>query len=92
MGSLSTPALHSGCGRLVRVDPKTGEELEVLAEDPHSDIADGGGEQPIVMLDAKAKKVAAVEFDPGLPYWKCLDPAYAADFALIGKRVVGFPT
>ena len=90
-GLIIHSALHSNCGRLVHVDAKTGEELEVLAEDPHSDIADGGAQQPIVMLDAKAKKVAAVEFDPGMPYWKCLDPTYAADFALIEKRVVGFP-
>jgi len=90
-GLIIHSALNSNCGRLVHVDGTTGKELEVLAEDPHSDIADGGGQQPIVMLDAATKKVAAVEFDPGTPYWKCLDPTYAADFAAIEKKAVGFP-
>jgi dipeptidyl aminopeptidase/acylaminoacyl peptidase len=90
-GLIIHSALHSNTGRLVRVDAKTGAELEVLAADPGADIQDAGPPVPHVMLNEKTRRVAAVAFDPGMPYWKFLDAGYAADFARIRKRVAGFP-
>jgi dipeptidyl aminopeptidase/acylaminoacyl peptidase len=83
-------ALGGDHGRLVRVDGETGRELEVLASHPASDVA-SDNLHPGVMLDAVKRRVAAVEFDPGEPEWKFLDPALAADFARITKAVPGFP-
>jgi dipeptidyl aminopeptidase/acylaminoacyl peptidase len=78
-------ALGGNYGRLVRVDGDTGKELEVLASHPASDVA---GE----ILDPVKRRVAAVEFDPGEPEWKCLDQDLAADLGKLAKAAPGFPT
>src|SRR5262249_25154429 len=54
-----------GYTQLVRVDAATGRELEVLASHPACDV--GGWLDPHVILDPRARRVAAVEFDPGEP-------------------------
>jgi dipeptidyl aminopeptidase/acylaminoacyl peptidase len=74
----------------VRVDGETGKELEVLASHPASDVA-SDNLRPGVMLDRAKRRVAAVEFDPGEPVWKCLDPELAADFARLAKAAPGHP-
>ena len=83
-------ALGGSYGRLVRVDGTTGRELEVLASHPASDVA-SEGYGPGVLLDPVKRRVAAVEFDPGEPEWKCLDPDLAADFAKLARAAPGFP-
>jgi len=82
-------ALGSDYGRLVRVDGTTGKTVQVLASHPASDIADNGIGQPDVILDRGEKQVVAVAFDPGLPEWKFLDAAYAADFERLARAAPG---
>ena len=83
-------AMGTGFGRLVRVDPVTGAEVEVLAEDKRCDVA-ADGTVPSVLTDDKARTVAAVEFDPGTPYWKFLDDGYREALERIQKEARGFP-
>jgi dipeptidyl aminopeptidase/acylaminoacyl peptidase len=90
-GLIIHSALHgTGFGRLVRVDATTGDEVEVLAQDPRCDVADDGL-GPSVLLDQRARTVAAVEFDPSQPYWKCLDDRYREAFGHIQRETRGFP-
>ena len=57
-------ALHSDKGRLVRVDLRDGKELEVLAQDPQSDVADSGpGSGRASSCDPVTHAIQAVEFD-----------------------------
>ena len=84
-------ALGSDKGRLVRVDLRDGKELEVLAEDPQSDVAnDGLGDGPVVLADPKTNAIQAVEFNYSTPHWVFLDPKVKADFETIGREVPGF--
>jgi dipeptidyl aminopeptidase/acylaminoacyl peptidase len=88
-GLIIHSAVKTGFGRLVRVDAQTGAEAEVLAEDPRCDI--GGITHPEVLLNENAHTVAAVEFDPGTPYWKYLDPGYQEALERIQKEAHGYP-
>ena len=88
-GLILHSALGSGFGRLVRVDPVTGAEVEVLAQDPRCDIA--GALHPSVLINERARAVAAVEFDPGTPYWKFLDPGTREALERIEREAHGFP-
>jgi dipeptidyl aminopeptidase/acylaminoacyl peptidase len=84
-------ALHADKGRLVRVDLRDGKELEVLAQDPQADVADGGlGSEPSVLRDPMTHAIQAVEFDYMTPTWVFLDPKVGADFAIFGKDVPAF--
>jgi dipeptidyl aminopeptidase/acylaminoacyl peptidase len=83
-------ALGGDHGRLVRVDGSTGAELEVLAAHPKADVTDDSN-NPMVLLDAKRRTVAAVAFDPGEPAWTVLDPALRDDFARLATAAPGFP-
>jgi hypothetical protein len=87
-GLILSSALGTGFGRLVRVDPASGAEVEVLAEDPRCDVA--GLTQPSVLIDEHARVVAAVEFDPGTPSWKFLDPGYREALERIQREAGGF--
>ena len=89
-GLIIHSALADGFGRLVRVHPETGAEVEVIARDPHCDVADDGN-QPSVMIDDQTRRVVAVEFDPGVPYWKAIDPAYREALDRIQREAGGFP-
>lgn len=82
-------AMGGGFGRLVRVDATTGAEVEVLAEDPRCDV--GGALHPGVLLDERARRILAVEFDPGTPYWKFLDPGIQEPLERIQREARGFP-
>ena len=78
-------------GRLVRVDLRDGKELEVLAQDPQSDVAnDGLGDGPTVLTDPVTNAIQAVEFDYSAPHWVFLDPRLKTDFEIIGREVPGF--
>ena len=82
---------QSDKGRLVRVSLQDGKELDVLAQDPQADVADGGlGVEPSVLRDPTTHAIQAVEFDYTIPRWVFLDPKVQSDFAVIGKDVPGF--
>jgi dipeptidyl aminopeptidase/acylaminoacyl peptidase len=87
-------ALHSDNGRLVRVDLQDGHELGVVAEDPHSDVAnvDVGrlGMEPSVLFHPVTGAPQAVEFDYTAPHWAFLDPKLQADFESVNRAAPGF--
>ncbi len=84
-------ALHSDKGRLVGVGLWDGRELEVLAQDPHADVADSGlGSELNVLRDPATQGIQAVEFNYTTPHWVFLDPNVQSDFVAIGKEVPGF--
>ncbi len=81
-------ALGSDKGRLVRVDLRDGKELEVLAQDPQSDIAnDGLGDGPSVLQDPVTGALQAAEFTTSrragfssIPEWKRISRRSDATF------------
>ncbi len=77
-------ALHSDTQRLVRIDGRTGRELEVVAEDPRSDVAEDflsfPDFRPLVLTHPATHAVQAVAFEYLRYEWKVLDPAVRADF------------
>ncbi|MEO7724728.1 MAG: S9 family peptidase [Chthoniobacterales bacterium] len=84
------PPLHDK-GALVRVDLRDGKELEVIAQDPQSDVANGGlGDGPSVLRDPVTDAIQAVEFDYSAPHWFFLDPKIKSDFEQIRREVPGF--
>jgi len=84
-------ALNSDTGRLVRVDLRDGKELSVIAQDPRSDVADGGlGDEPHVLRDPVTKAIQAVEFNYSTSHWVFLDAKVQADFEIIARDVPGF--
>ena len=83
-------AMHSDHGRLERIDLASGKTLEVLAEDPHSDVDEEGGPQPGVIIDPKNGAIQAVKFNYLEPRWQFLDPSLKNDFDAIGKVTPGF--
>src|SRR5262245_12608904 len=87
-------ALHSDKGRLVRVDLEDGRELEVLAEDPHADIAYSSrsrlGAEPSVIFHPVTGALQAVEFDYLTPHWVFLDSDLKAEFEGINRQLPGF--
>ena len=91
---LIVSALHSERGRLVRVDLRDGHELEVVAEDPHSDVGFSSvsrlGLEPSVLFDPASGNPQAVEFDYLTPRWDFLDPKLKADFESINRQAKGF--
>ena len=83
-------ALGSDKGRLVRVDLRDGKELEVLAQDPQSDIAnDGLGDGPSVLQDPVTGALQAAEFNYLTPRWIFFDSRMEKDFQKIGRDVPG---
>ena len=84
-------ALGGDKGGLVRVDLRDGKELEVLAQDPQADVANGGlGDGPSVLRDPVTGAIQAVEFDYLTSHWVFLDPKMKADVEAIGREVPGF--
>jgi dipeptidyl aminopeptidase/acylaminoacyl peptidase len=76
--------------RLVRLDARTGKELEVLADDPRSDVEFFIGQglaamTPAVVSDPRDGHVQAVGFNYTKLEWKVLDPAVADDFRALAK-------
>ncbi|HEY3661843.1 MAG TPA: S9 family peptidase [Chthoniobacterales bacterium] len=84
-------ALAGDKGRLVRIDLRDGKELEVLAQDPQSDVANGGlGEGANVLRDPMTGAIQAVEFDYLTSHWAFLDTKVKADFETMERTVPGF--
>jgi dipeptidyl aminopeptidase/acylaminoacyl peptidase len=87
-------ALHSDTARLVRVDAQTGKELETIAEDPRSDVAEDFAAfpdfRPLVLTHPKTHRVEAVGFEYLEFAWKFVDPAVKADFETLAKDHPGF--
>jgi dipeptidyl aminopeptidase/acylaminoacyl peptidase len=86
-------ALNSDKGRLVRVDLQTGKELNVLAQDSQSDVAEAGprlGSEPSVIVNPTTDAIQAVEFDYTTPHWVFLDSSLQSDFEKIGRTAPGF--
>jgi dipeptidyl aminopeptidase/acylaminoacyl peptidase len=84
-------ALHSDMGRLVRIDAKSGRELEVVASDPNADVDDLRN-GPAVIANPVTHALEAVCFNYQTPRWVFLDPSVGADFARIEKEVPAFLT
>ena len=87
-------ALHSDKGRLVRVDLRDGQEIEVVAEDAQADVsytsASRLGAEPSVILHPVTGAVQAVEFDYLTPHWVFIDPELKSDFDSINRQAPGF--
>ena len=83
-------ALHSDTARLVRIDARTGAELEVVAEHPRSDVAEDLTSfpdfRPLVLTNPKTGAVEAVGFEYLEYEWKFLDAGVRADFAVLSKE------
>jgi dipeptidyl aminopeptidase/acylaminoacyl peptidase len=86
---LVVSALHSETQRLVRIDGQTGKEVEVLAEDPQSDVAEDflsfPDFRPLVMTNPATHAVEAVAFEYLQYAWKVLAPEVQADFNVLQK-------
>ena len=87
-------ALNSDTQRLVKIDAHTGKELEVAAEDAHSDIAEDflsfPDFRPLVMINPVSHVLQAAAFEYLQYEWKFLDPAVKADFDVLRKDHTGF--
>jgi dipeptidyl aminopeptidase/acylaminoacyl peptidase len=86
-------ALNSDKGRLVRVDLQTGKELNIVAQDSQSDVAEAGprlGMEPSVIVNPVTDAIQAVEFDYTTPHWVFLDSSLQSDFEKIGRTTPGF--
>jgi dipeptidyl aminopeptidase/acylaminoacyl peptidase len=75
-------SLGSDTTRLLRVDAKTGKELEALAHNPRADVGS-------VVIHPDTYKAQAVEFNYLKGEWKVLDPAVKDDFAALAKAHPG---
>lgn len=86
-------AQHSDTQRLVRIDEQTGKELEVLAEDPQSDVAEDflafPDFRPLVMTNPVTHAMQAVAFEYLEYEWRILDSAVKADFDVLHKGRTG---
>lgn len=87
-------ALHSDTQRLVKIDAQTGDEAQVIADDPRSDVAEDflsfPDFRPLVMINPVTHTLQAVGFEYQQYEWKFLDPTIKADFAILEKDHPGF--
>jgi len=83
--------------RLVKLDVKTGKEIEEIASHPNSDVEYAAGSvfRPLVLTEPVSHRIQAVGFYYTRLEWKFLDPAIARDWDAIGRikdgeaRVIG---
>ncbi|MBP7149091.1 MAG: S9 family peptidase [Acidobacteria bacterium] len=75
-------SIGSDTTRLVKLDAATGKELEVIAQDPKSDIG-------AVMIQPDTRVVQAVSFNYLKTEWKVIDPAVRAEFEALPKLAPG---
>jgi dipeptidyl aminopeptidase/acylaminoacyl peptidase len=75
-------SLDSDTTRLLRIDAKTGAELEVLAHHPKSDVGS-------MMVDEAHHRIQAVERDYLKPEWEVLDPGVEKDIAALRAESAG---
>ena len=87
-------AQSSDTARLVRMDANTGREVETLAEDPRSDVAQDWTSfpdyRPLVLSNPATHRVEAVAFQYLEYRWTFLDPRLKEDFDAIAKDNPGF--
>ncbi len=83
-------ALKSDTGRLVKIDAVTGEELEIIAHDPRSNIWDRLDSalylHAVVMFEPQGDRVQAVAFNYLKPEWKVLDSGIKDDFKFLQEK------
>ncbi|HUK61834.1 MAG TPA: prolyl oligopeptidase family serine peptidase, partial [Dongiaceae bacterium] len=82
-------AMGTGYGRLVRIDARTGGEVEVVAAHPRSDLP--VDLEQAVLFDPPTLRVLAVQFDDGSPAWVFHDARTRDDFSRIHHAAPGFP-
>jgi len=82
-------ALHSDKGRLERIDVSNGKTLEVMAEDPDTDVADDNL-TPAVITDPATGALQAVKFEYLQPRWQFLDAGMQRDFEAMARVQPGF--
>jgi dipeptidyl aminopeptidase/acylaminoacyl peptidase len=73
--------------RLVKLDTRTGRELEVVAADPRCDVEYNSDFSftPLVLTDPRDGHVQAVAFNHTRLEWKVVDPAVADDFRALAR-------
>lgn len=86
-----TSALNSDTLRLERVDAQSGKVLEVLAQDPRSDIWTPSLLHPEVFFNGNTGKVDAVLFCYTKPEYKILNPEFQKDIEFLQKQHSGIP-
>ncbi|MEA2489192.1 MAG: hypothetical protein QOH21_984 [Acidobacteriota bacterium] len=80
-------ALHSNTARIERIDARTGETLEVVAEHPK---ADAGEVAPEVMFDPRTHTLQAVRFIYQTSEWRYLDKRFGEDLESIARQTGRF--
>ena len=86
-----TSALNSDTLRLERVDAENGKTLEVLAEDPRSDIWTPKLDSPEIIFNAQTGKVDAVMICYEKPEYIFLNPEFKKDIEILQKQHPGVP-
>ncbi len=91
-------AAHSDTAQLVRIDAKSGAELEVLAAHPRSDVAVdpvgdplAGEYRPLVMTNPETHRLQAVAFEYLTWEWQIFDPHVRDDLDRLIRGHRGFP-
>lgn len=87
-------ALHADAARLVRIDARTGRELETIAEHPKSDVTEDFNAfpdyQPLVLTNPRTHRVEAVGFQYLDYEWRFVDSTVRADFEALSRNHPGF--
>jgi dipeptidyl aminopeptidase/acylaminoacyl peptidase len=86
-----TSTLNSDTLRLERVDAATGKTLEVLAEDPRSDIWTPGIDAPIVLFNDHTKEVEGAMTCYTKPEYKFANAKFKQDIENLQKLHSGVP-
>jgi dipeptidyl aminopeptidase/acylaminoacyl peptidase len=89
-GLIIHSAVKTGFGRLVRVGMRRPARKPRCWRKTRA-ATSGAITHPEVLLEENAHTVAAVEFDPGVPYWKYLDAGYKDALEHIQKETRGYP-
>lgn len=86
-----TSTLNSDTLRLERVDATNGKTLEVLAEDPRSDIWTPGLDSPEIFFNGQTGKVDAVMICYLKPEYIFINPEFKKDVEFLQKQHPGIP-
>jgi dipeptidyl aminopeptidase/acylaminoacyl peptidase len=86
-----TSTLNSDTLRIERVDAQTGKVLEVVAEDPRSDVWTPSIQSPEVVFNENTGTLDAVLFCYTKPEYKFLNPEFQKDIEVLQKQHAGFP-
>jgi dipeptidyl aminopeptidase/acylaminoacyl peptidase len=87
-------AAGSETARLVRVDARTGRELETVAAHPKADVAEDFSAYPdfppLVLVNPRTHRLEAVAFEHLAYEWRFVEPSLRADFEALAKGRAGF--